>query len=82
MAFLILRVRKLSSLVALIFGIYIKFRDLSFLDLLNKFTTILLALLSTSTILLSLALNVFKAKSDNLIVFNNKVSRVAIPLKP
>ena len=57
-------IRKLSSLVTPIFGIYVEFLDISFLD---KFTTIPLALPPTPTTLLLLALNAFGAKSDDLI---------------
>ena len=70
---------KLDSLIALIFGIYVKFLDFLFLV---EFMTILLALLSTSTILLSLAINTFNLKFGNLIVFNKDISSAAILLKP
>ena len=75
-AFLVLGVRKLGSPIALIFGIYV--------DFLNKFLIILLALLPPlPTTLLSLALNAFGANSlNNLVIFNIKVSDVAILLKP
>ena len=79
-AFLALEVRKLDSLIAPIFGIHVKFLDLLFLD---EFTIVLLALLPTSTISLSLALNVFGANSsDDPVVFNREVSSAAILLKP
>ena len=42
---------------------------------------LLALLLSLLTILLSLTLNVFKAKSNNLITFNKKISNIAILLK-
>ena len=79
--FLALGVKNIDFFIALIFDIYAKFLDLSFS---NKFTIVLLALLSPSlsTILLSLALNIFMAKSNNLIVFNKEVSSKAILLKP
>ena len=65
-----LEVKKIDFFVALIFGTYVKSLDLLFL---NKFTIILLALLSPPlTTLLSTALNAFDANSDNLIVFNKK----------
>ena len=74
-----LGVRKLGSLVALIFGILIKFLDFSFFD---KFKTVLLTLLQTLTTSLLLALNAFGAKFDNPVAFCNKVSNAAILLKP
>ena len=74
-----LKIQKIDSFVALIFGIFVKFLDLLFLA---KFKTILLVLqLTLSTSLLSV-LNVFKIKFDNPIVFNNKVNSAAILLKP
>ena len=58
-----------------IFGIHIKF--------LEKFINILLALLLSSLItLLSSTLNVFEAKSNNLVIFNKKINSAAILLKP
>ena len=55
------------------------FLDLLFLD---KFTTVSLALPPLPTIiLLLLALNVFKAKSDNPVFFNKKVNNAAILFK-
>ena len=72
-------VRKLGFLVVLIFGIYVKFLDFLFLD---KFTTIPLFLLPTSTILLSSTLNAFVAKFDDPVVFNREVSSIAILLNP
>ena len=79
--FLALGVRKVGFLIALIFSIYIKFLNLLFLNLLDKFTTILLTLLSISKTLLFLSLNAFEVESDNLIVFNNKINNAAILLK-
>ena len=76
--FLALKVKKVDSFIAPIFDIHVNFLDILFLD---KFTTILLALQLTSTILLLLTLNIFKAGSDNLIAFNNKVNSIAILLK-
>ena len=65
--------------IASIFGTCIKFLDLLFLD---KFTTVLLALLlSLSTTSFSLVLNVFKAKCDDLIIFNRKLINATILLK-
>ena len=78
--FLALGVRKLGSSIAPIFGTRVEFLDFSFLD---KFTTVLLVLPSTPTTSLSSALNAFRADSlDDLVVFNRKVSGVAILLKP
>ena len=75
-----LEIRKIDFFVTLIFGIYIKFLDLLFLD---KFTTVSLTLLlSLLTTLLLLILNTFKAKFDNPVIFNKKISVVAILLKP
>ena len=75
-----LGVKKEGFRIALILGICIKFLDLSFLD---KFTTILLILLSLAlTILLLLALNAFKAELNDLVVFNKKKNYAAILLKP
>ena len=68
-------IRKIRFFIASIFGIYIQFLDLLFM---NKFTTILLALPSTLTNLLSLALNTFNVKFDDLVAFNNKISSIAI----
>ena len=78
-AFLALRVKKIGFPIAPIFGICIEFLNFLFLD---KFTTILLALSLTSTILLSSNLNTFRAKSNDPIIFNNKVNNTAILLKP
>ena len=70
----------MGSFIALIIAIYIKFLDLLFL---NKFITILLALLLfLSKILLILALNAFEAKFDNPIILNKEISNIAILLKP
>ena len=77
-AFLALRIKKIDFLIASIFGICIKFLDSLFL---HKFTTISLTLLLTLTTLLSLAVNAFEAKLDDLITFNSKVSGVIILLK-
>ena len=63
----------MHSPIAPIFSIRVKF--------LNKFITILLAPAPILTTLLLSALNTFKAKSDNLVVFNNKVSGILILLK-
>ena len=63
--------------MALIFGIYVNFLD--------EFITVSLAflLLSPPTILLSLTLNAFGAGfSDNLVIFNRKISSAAIFLRP
>ena len=72
---------KVGSFIALIFGICVKFLDLLFWD---EFTTILLALLLLLLIIsLSSDLNIFKANSlDDSIVFNKKISGIAILLKP
>ena len=57
------KIRKICSPIASIFAICIKFLDLLFL---NKFTTILLALLPPLLIIsLSLALNAFRIVFDN-----------------
>ena len=65
--FLVSKVRKIGFLIALIFGIHVKFLDLLFL---NKFTAVFLTLLSPSpTTLLSLVLKTFEAKFDNSIIF-------------
>ena len=78
--FLALEVKKLNFFVTLIFGIRIDFLDLLFL---NKFITVSLALLSLLlTTLFALARNGFEANSDDLVVFNRKVSKAAILLKP
>ena len=74
-----LGIRKIYFFIALTFSIYIKYLDLLFW---NKFTTILLVLPLNWTILLSLILNVFKTKLEDLVIFNNKISSVAILLKP
>ena len=74
--FLALKIKKVGSPVALILGIYIKFLD--------EFTTVLLViLLSPSKISLSSALNTFGSdSSDDSVIFNKKVSGIAILLKP
>ena len=74
-AFLALRVKKIGSLIAPIFGTNIKFLD--------EFIIILLILLSPPLItLLSLGLNAFKAHfSKDSIIFNKKVNNVLILLK-
>ena len=77
--FLTSRVKKVVSLIALLFGIYINFLDLLFLD---KFTIVLLALPLILKILLLSALNAYRAKFDNLVTFNNKVNNAVILLKP
>ena len=75
-----IRIRKLSFPVALIFGIHVDFLDLLFLA---KFTTVILVLTPPlpTTLLLSV-FNAFKAKFDNLVVFNKKINNAAIMLKP
>ena len=73
-----LKIKKLSFYIAPIFGIYNNFLNLLFL---NKFITVSLALLSLLTTLLSSALNVFEVESDDLVIFNKKVSNTAILLK-
>ena len=78
--FLALEVKKLDSSIALIFGIRIKFLD--FL-VLNKFTTVLLAIpLLPLTILLLLPFSVFESKFGDLVLFNREVNNTAILLKP
>ena len=74
-AFLALGVRKLGSPVTPIFGIHVNFLD--------KFLIVSLALPPPlPTTLLSSALNLFGAdSSDNPVVFNRKVSGIAILLK-
>ena len=74
-AFLALRFRKISSLIALIFDICVKF--------LNEFLIVSLVLLpSLPTTSLSSALNAFGIDFfDDLIVFNKKVTSTAILLK-
>ena len=72
-------VRKLGSFVAPIFGKCVKFLDFSFFE---KFTTVLLGLLSTPITLLLSTLNIFYTKFDNLVVFNSKVSNATILVKP
>ena len=83
---LALRVKKICFFIAIIFDLYINFLDLLFFDLLDldKFITVLLAfLLLFPTILLLLALNVFKAEFlYDLIVFNIEISSITILLKP
>ena len=74
--------KKLGSLVALIFSIHIEFLNLLFLNLLDKFITILLALSETSKTLFLSVLNIFKAKFDDLVAFNSNVSNTTILLKP
>ena len=70
-SFLMSRVRKLGFFVAPIFSICIKFLVFLFLD---KFTTVSLSLLPTLINLLLSAVNVFKAKFNNLVTFNSKIS--------
>ena len=72
-----MEIRKISFFITLIFSTYVQFLDLLFLD---KFITILLALLSLATLLLSV-MTLFEIKSDNQIIFNIKVSSIAILLK-
>ena len=78
-----LGIRKIDFSIPLIFGICVKFLDLSFFDLLKKFKTILLVFLLLSSIIpLLLALNAFRANFfNNLVVFNIKISNIAILLK-
>ena len=71
-------IRKIDSLIALIFGTRIDFLDLCFLD---KFTIVLLAFLLILTTLLLLVLNAIRAKFDNQITFNSKVNGTIILLK-
>ena len=79
-SFLVLGDKKVSYLIASIFDTRVKFLDFFFL---NKFTTVLLVLLLLLlTILLLPALNAFEAKFDKLVLFNRKISNVAILLKP
>lgn len=72
--FLILKVRKISFFIALIFKNHVKILDLLFFNFfdLDKFSTVLLALtLSLPTNLLLYALNNFGANNQNkLVVFN------------
>ena len=72
-------VRKLDFSIASIFGTCVEFVDFLFLD---EFITVSLVLLPIPTISLSLTLNAFGAKSDDLIAFNNKINGTAILLKP
>ena len=74
---------KIGFFIVPIFSICIKFLDLLFFDLFNKFTTVLLALLlSPLTILLLLALNAFGANfSYNWVIFDIEISSIAILLK-
>ena len=76
-------IKKVDSPIALIFGIYVKFLDLLFFNLLKKSTIVSLTLaLPLSTIFLLLALNAFKANfSDNPIIFNIEVNNTVILLK-
>ena len=76
-----LEIKKVNSSIILIFGIYVKFLDLLFLD---KFKTVLLALLLPwSTTLLLLALNAFGDNFlDDLVIFNKKINSITILLKP
>ena len=77
--FLAFEMRKVGCFVALIFGIYVKFLDLLFL---NKFTIISLTLLSPlQTILLLSPLNTFETNSDYQSVFNKKIGNITILLK-
>ena len=77
--FLTLGIKKIDFSIALIFDIYVKFLDLLFLD---KFTTILLALLLSSKILSSLIWNAFGTNFlDGLFVFNIEINNTAILLK-
>lgn len=79
-----LKIRKINFFVALIFEKYVKFLNLlifNFFDL-NKSTTILLALLLPSTILLILGLSNFDINSPkDQVIFSIKVSDVKILLK-
>ena len=77
--FLVLKIKKVDFFVALIFDKCINFLDLLFLD---KFIIVSLALLllSLTTLLLS-ALNTFGAKSNDLVIFNKKISNAIILLK-
>ena len=70
----------MNYLVVSIFGIYVKFLDLLFLDKFTTVSLILLLLLLTTSLLL--ALNAFKVKFDNFVVFNKKISNIAILFKP
>ena len=81
--FFILRVRKISFFIVSIFDIYVKFLELLFFDLLDKFSIVLLApLLPLLSILLLLALNIFIAKFNNLVIFNIEINNAVILLKP
>ena len=74
-----MKIRKIGSPIAPIFGTYVKILDLLFFDWLDKFTTVLLALSPPPpTILLSSALNTFGANYDDLIIFNIEVNGIAI----
>ena len=68
-----LEVKKIDLPIVLIFGIQIKFLD--------EFIIIILALSPTSTTLLLSALNNFRAKSNNPVIFNSKIYNIAILLK-
>ena len=69
-----MRVEKMSFSLALIFSICVKFLD-------EFITVLLILLLLTLTTLLLLALNIFKIKSNNLVVFNIEISSIAILLR-
>ena len=85
-ASLALGVKKIGSPIALIVGIRVEFPDLLFFDFLDldEFLIVSLTLLlPPPTTLLLPALNVFRVNfSDDLIIFNIKVSDIAILLKP
>ena len=68
-----MKIKKNDLPVAPIFGIDIKFPD--------KFIIVLLTLLLILTTLLLSVLNAFRAKFDDLVAFNDKVSNIAILLK-
>ena len=75
-----LRVKKIGSSIA---SIYIEFLNFLFFNFLNfyKFLNISKALVFTLITWLLLALNIFKAKSDNLFIFNIKINYAVILLK-
>ena len=76
-----LEVRNIGFPIAPVF-IYVRIPDFAFLDFLDSDKFLLLALSPPPTTLLSLALSFFKAKSDDLIIFNIEISGTALLLKP
>ena len=83
-ASLMLGIRKVGSSVASISEECIKISNLLFFDFLeiDEFLTVSLALPPTPTTSLLSALNAFRIKFDDLVVFNIEVSSAAILLKP